>query len=343
MAGAGMLSKLRTLRVCCLPIMAFLALLPGPLSFAAWSSRSFSKEAAQFLSRVAPRLDNELGHKGQGGRVAILGGSKDYTGAPYYAGLAALRTGAELVYVYTAEEAALPIKSYSPELMVTPIYSGTPQAADVVRAVSPNLGRLHSLVIGCGLGRHPGILEGAMALLRDAQKQGLPVVVDADGLQAVVDNPEALAGADRVVLTPNVAEFRRLLSAVGVESEAAPLKDQLRQLVDKLRGPTVLLKGATDLVGLPNEEVLEFLEKGCPRRSGGFGDVLAGTLGTLVAWLRIRQGGTGPLDLGQAAGAASTLVRRSCNFAFQRHFRATTAPNVLDELGPAFQSISPAV
>lgn len=58
--------------------------------------------------------------------MGILGGSEHYTGAPYYAGLAALRTGAELVYVFTALEAANPIKCYSPELMVLPVYRGGP-------------------------------------------------------------------------------------------------------------------------------------------------------------------------------------------------------------------------
>lgn len=52
------------------------------------------------------------------GRVGVFGGSEDYTGAPYFASMAALRTGADLTYVFTAEEAAPALKGYSPELMV---------------------------------------------------------------------------------------------------------------------------------------------------------------------------------------------------------------------------------
>ena len=70
-----------------------------------------------FLQHVAPPLDGTA-HKGQAGRVGVLGGSKDYTGAPYYSGQAALSVGADLLYLFTAEEACIPIKSYSPELMV---------------------------------------------------------------------------------------------------------------------------------------------------------------------------------------------------------------------------------
>lgn len=52
------------------------------------------------------------------GRVGVFGGSKDYTGAPFFASISALRVGADLVYVFTAEEAAPALKAYSPELMV---------------------------------------------------------------------------------------------------------------------------------------------------------------------------------------------------------------------------------
>ena len=62
-------------------------------------------------------------HKGSSGRVGVLGGSAQYTGAPYYAAMATLKAGADLAYVFCAQEAALPIKSYSPELMVAPVYS----------------------------------------------------------------------------------------------------------------------------------------------------------------------------------------------------------------------------
>ena len=64
-------------------------------------------------------------HKGSSGRVGVLGGSAQYTGAPYYAAMASLKAGADLAYVFCAQEACLPIKSYSPELMVAPVYSAT--------------------------------------------------------------------------------------------------------------------------------------------------------------------------------------------------------------------------
>jgi hypothetical protein len=73
-------------------------------------------------------------HKGSSGRVGVLGGSARYTGAPYYAAMAALKAGSDLAFVFCAQEASLPIKCYSPELMVAPVYS----AADFDRLVENN-------------------------------------------------------------------------------------------------------------------------------------------------------------------------------------------------------------
>ncbi len=68
------------------------------------------------------------------GRVGVFGGSEDYTGAPYFASMAALRMGADLTYVFTAEEAAPALKGYSPELMVRArcVDDGTPCSMSVV-------------------------------------------------------------------------------------------------------------------------------------------------------------------------------------------------------------------
>eukprot|EP00729_Bicosta_minor_P030359 gene30359-34358_t len=124
-----------------------------------------AQQAAAVLKLIVPPLDGTT-YKGQGGRVGILGGSVDYTGAPFYAAMAALRVGAELCTIYTATEAASAIKSYSPELMVTPVYSHTTlstggtiaastETDKMVKTVLSGAERLHFLVIDPGLGRNP--------------------------------------------------------------------------------------------------------------------------------------------------------------------------------------------
>lgn len=60
-------------------------------------------------------------HKGEAGRIGVIGGSLEYTGAPYYAGIAALKFGADLCHVFCPKAASIPLKCYSPELIVHPI------------------------------------------------------------------------------------------------------------------------------------------------------------------------------------------------------------------------------
>jgi ATP-dependent NAD(P)H-hydrate dehydratase len=106
------------------------------------------------------------------GRIAIVGGSPDYTGAPYYAGQSALKFGADLSFIFCAKQACNPIKSYSPELMVTSFYdqdiiiskydSKTSEQyrritikkneEEMSEKIIEYLPRIHSLVIGPGLG-----------------------------------------------------------------------------------------------------------------------------------------------------------------------------------------------
>ena len=74
------------------------------------------------LTQIAIPPLQGLEHKGSMGRVGVIGGSKDYSGAPYYAAVSALKFGADLSWVFCSQMASTPIKSYSPELMVTPFY-----------------------------------------------------------------------------------------------------------------------------------------------------------------------------------------------------------------------------
>ena len=84
-----------------------------------WSNQTMRKNALK--NCIIPLSSSS--HKGSSGRIGVLGGSAQYTGAPYYAAMASLKAGADLTFVFCAQEATIPIKSYSPELMVTSVYS----------------------------------------------------------------------------------------------------------------------------------------------------------------------------------------------------------------------------
>lgn len=105
----------------------------------------------------------ELGpYKGSNGKIGVIGGCLEYTGAPYYVGTSALRSGSDLAHIFCTKSAAIPIKSYSPELIVHPtldssdeseISDFTSYSASIQGKTSKWFNSLHIIVIGPGLGR----------------------------------------------------------------------------------------------------------------------------------------------------------------------------------------------
>jgi ATP-dependent NAD(P)H-hydrate dehydratase len=299
---------------------------------------------AQFLRAVAPRLDGKS-HKGQAGRVGVVGGSGDYTGAPYFTGISALRIGAELVSIYTADTAAVPIKTYSPELMVTAVYSDADMAAAnpanpaaiaaMVDRVASLLPRLHVLAIGPGLGRLPAVLEAVAAIIKVAKSKELPIVIDADGLWLINQRPELVKGYPYAILTPNMMELRRLNTAVLGEAAADTTGSELAVA---LEGPIIVCKGSTDRVCTPDGAVLECLEAGALKRPGGLGDLLCGTIATIAQWAKAAD-----KPLAWACVAACTVVRRACHDAFLERRRAFVAVDAIHGLSTAFEHLCPAM
>ncbi len=111
------------------------------------------------LKEIVPSLSSSL-YKGYMGRVGVIGGSLEYTGAPYFAAEAALRFGADLSFVFCSPAAIVPIKCYSPELIVLPFVES------VENSPSKVISRCHSIVLGPGLGRLPSSFSAAHDLLR---------------------------------------------------------------------------------------------------------------------------------------------------------------------------------
>ena len=206
-----------------------------------------------------PPLSNES-YKGSSGRIGVLGGSAQYTGAPYYAAMSALKTGCDLAFVFCAEEAAVPIKCYSPELMVAPVYnakafdeqSGMESSSaeeeerkeilidEMVSRVTAYIPRMHCLIVGPGLGRCPLVMEAASRIIRAAIEQNLSIVIDADGLYMLSLTKynnilDGMSDADcdtkrnvsKVVLTPNVVEFERLRKAFVVSNDGIDIEDKI--------------------------------------------------------------------------------------------------------------------
>jgi ATP-dependent NAD(P)H-hydrate dehydratase len=326
-------------------------------STATMSSSSYAVSAASWkidsdlcqtsLKRCIPPI-SASNHKGSSGRVGILGGSKRYTGAPFYAAMASLKVGSDLSFVFCAEEATMPIKCYSPELMVASVYVGKDFDAivkkdqieskeaqqlvdDMVEEVTSMMEKLHSLVIGPGLGRCPLVFRAVAKIIQEAQsKYHLPLVMDADSLFMLTqpDYHRLLTDDSLVVLTPNAIERKRLDDSNVVLPSTC----------------VILEKGAEDKIEPENSEwqPLKCNEQGGLKRSGGIGDVLAGTTGTLMAWNSIltEHDQASPNDVPLACWTACCFVKHATKKAFDIHRRSMTAPDVLDMLGPAVDDMT---
>jgi ATP-dependent NAD(P)H-hydrate dehydratase len=120
--------------------------------------KSFEKiKFSKLINKILPKLDPKRG-KGDNGITAVIGGSLEYTGAPYYSAITAIKSGADLAHIFCHKEAAIPIKSYSPELIVHPAFEDKKET-DKLDKIIRRISTVDALVIGCGLGREESLKE----------------------------------------------------------------------------------------------------------------------------------------------------------------------------------------
>ncbi|ODQ66528.1 YjeF domain-containing protein [Nadsonia fulvescens var. elongata DSM 6958] len=246
-----------------------------------------SKETLKLVQSMVPPLKPSF-HKGQAGRIAVIGGCEDYTGAPYFSAMAATVFGADMSHIVCAYEAATVIKSYSPDLMVHPYLHETASQqragvseSEIVERAKTIVDRVHALVVGPGMGRDKLMLSTVTEILKYAISQDMPMVIDADGLFLVQQDPKLIRGYKRAILTPNKVEFERLVKASGLESGSS-----IKQLSEALGGVLVVQKGMVDLVSdgtVTIEAKYEGIQGGL-KRVGGQGDTMSGIMVTLLAW-----------------------------------------------------------
>ncbi|XP_069626368.1 ATP-dependent (S)-NAD(P)H-hydrate dehydratase isoform X1 [Haliaeetus albicilla] len=290
----------------------------------------------QLVRNVIPPLTGKR-HKGQDGRIGIVGGCQEYTGAPYFAAITALKVGADLSHVFCTKDAATVIKSYSPELIVHPVLD----SPNAVHEVEKWLPRLHSVVIGPGLGRDEVLLENAKGIIEKSKVKGIPIVIDADGLWLISQQPSLIQGYQRAILTPNYMEFSRLYEAMLRDPvDSSDHHGCVLRLSQAMGNLTIVQKGERDLIS-DGEKVLVCSHEGSSRRCGGQGDLLSGSLGVLAHWAFLagaeKTNGQNPFLV--AAFGACSLTRQSNHQAFQKFGRSMTASDMVSEVGTAFNKL----
>ncbi|XP_047226947.1 ATP-dependent (S)-NAD(P)H-hydrate dehydratase isoform X2 [Girardinichthys multiradiatus] len=301
------------------------------------SHRGMGDDIVPLVKSIVPPLTSKK-HKGQDGRIGIIGGCKDYTGAPYFAAISALKVGGDLSHVFCTRDAATVIKSYSPELIVHPVLDST----NAVEEIEMWLPRLHGLVVGPGLGREDSLLKTAKEVIERSKARDIPIVIDADGLWLITQQPSVIQGYQKGILTPNFMEFSRLFEALHHEPmNSSDHQRSVMQLSGAMGNLTLVLKGEQDLIS-DGSKVYSCSVEGSGRRCGGQGDLLSGSMGVMAHWAHAAS--TAGLIRGMnpsvvAAFGACSLTRQCNNQAFHRHGRSTTTSDMIQEIGPAFRKL----
>lgn len=281
------------------------------------------------LRKCAPPLDG-LSYKGQSGKIAVIGGSIEYTGAPYFAAMSAMRAGFELASVYCAAEAAPAIKAYAPDLVVYP-------GLDRIGTDCEMLERVDVVLIGPGLGRGEEGGKVVEKILKWAHEKKKPLVIDADGLwwlskeEKVRNLLREGSSGWRIYLTPNVMELKRLQDVLrmrGAEEVATWFGG----------GVVVLEKGRSDKVhGAGVQGGVVIGNSGSLKRVGGLGDVLSGCVAVCAGWMS----GIARTEVEVVAPAVcgSVIARAAAHKAFLQKGRSLVANDVLPYVGIVVEEI----
>lgn len=224
-----------------------------------------------------------LCHKGDFGKLLIIGGSIPYTGAPAMAALSAVRSGAGLVYLGVPSDIYEIEAVKNQEAMVFPLAAG--EKGRVSRrawdSIAERLSVCDVCVIGPGMGRGEDTRLVTELVL---EKSRIPVVADADALWAISRDVRMLdKAAVPVILTPHEGEFARLLGH--------PVMDRLGESLafSKAHRCVVVLKGHRTVCAFPDGKAY-IIDAGNPGMAkGGSGDVLAGAIGAMLGQLSCRR------------------------------------------------------
>ena len=263
------------------------------------------------LPRRAP-----AGHKGDFGKLLCVCGSVGYTGAPVFASRAAVRTGAGLEFLAVPEQAWPVVAVKSEEAMPFPL----PETAEgrlsllAEEPIRQRAASCDAVLIGCGLGRD----RQTDALVRKLLDIDKPLVLDADGLNALDGCPEQLQRRTApTVLTPHEGEFLRLGGDLSRGREAAAAA------FSRKYGVYLVLKGHRTLVADPEGRLAVNETGNSGMAKGGSGDVLAGMLVSLLGlglppmdaccaavWLHGRAGDLAAREVGLWGMTPSDLLDR---------------------------------
>jgi len=286
-------------------------------------AKTRTRRATGRILELVPRR-REQDNKYSAGSVLVVGGSTGLTGAPSLTAQAALRAGAGVVTACVPASLNAVFEQRLLEVMTRPCPDEngtmTMDAADTILAAAERAG---AVALGPGLGR----TEAAQALVGHLlDRLDKPVVLDADGLWALVGNLAWVFARDApTVLTPHAGELGRLLGRPSSWVDANRL-DAVQSGADDI-GAVVVLKGADTLIAAPGRGPVVVDLGNAGLATAGSGDVLTGVTAAFLAK---------SMDGAAAAAAAAAACGTAAKLAAERHGQAgLIASDVVEALSPA--------
>jgi NAD(P)H-hydrate epimerase len=220
-------------------------------------------------------------NKGHFGPVLIIGGSPGMTGAVVLSAKAALKSGAGIVTVAVSQSLVNSVKSRSDEVIVAALKETKDGfiSEDAYAHIMELSGQAKVVVIGPGMGRDKGTQSLIKKLIKDIKK---PMVIDADGLNAIEGDKTCLKNMDKdVILTPHIGEMARL---TGIKIEDI-IKDKiavLRSFIGEYK-VNVILKDGRSILGDPENNIYINTTGNSGMATPGSGDALTGIIAAFMA------------------------------------------------------------
>lgn len=243
------------------------------------------KITKSIVSKLLPKRNNNA-HKGECGRVVIIGGSSDMSGAVVLAANAAFRSGAGLVYVICPDCISQIVHISSTESIVRGIKTNIRYGTFKDNSIEPFMDiilKADVLVIGPGMGQNKSTKQLLNKLLKFSQNRKLKVILDADAInfsnkdmiknQTVSFNP--------IILTPHAGEMARLIKKSI--SYIQKNRVEITQKTSKELNSIIILKGAYTVVSNPENDTFINTTGNCGMATAGSGDVLSGILSAFIA------------------------------------------------------------
>ncbi|MDH5806909.1 MAG: NAD(P)H-hydrate dehydratase [Candidatus Methanomethylicaceae archaeon] len=281
--------------------------------------------------KIAIKKRNPFSHKGDNGRILVIGGSYKFTGAPALTAMAALRTGIDLAIIAVPSSIANAIRSYSPDLIVLPLPSKDVLDQESIEVIKNESKRVDAIIIGMGLGLEESTISTVNEIIKYLNDMEKPLVIDADALKALGRIREELK-FKKAVLTPHAGEFY-LLTGEPLPNESSLGWKSRVNIVMKWASKfnaTILLKSRYDIITDGNRFKIKII--GNPGMTvGGTGDVLAGIVGAFLSR------GISPFRAATAASFLNSYIGDLLEAEIGHHYTASDIVNKIPEVIKKFE------